>query len=87
MGGTYLTQLRNPRWLKYPVRTAGSNRLWQVQLPIDALPDGTEVDANGNLMCVSSRDRPPLYQVTAAPRPRAPNGVAWLGFAGVASPG
>lgn len=41
----------------------------QVQIPIDALPDGTEVDANGNLVCVSMRDRPPLYQPGSA----APN--------------
>lgn len=31
VGGTYITQLRNPRWLKYPVRTSGSNKLWQVR--------------------------------------------------------
>ena len=42
VGGTYITQLRNPRWLKYPVRTQGSNRLWQVQIPVDArCSDGT----------------------------------------------
>lgn len=62
VGGTYITQLRNPRWLKYPVRTQGSNRLWQVQIPVDALPDGTEVDANGFLVCTAARDKPPLYQ-------------------------
>jgi len=60
--GTWVTQLRNPRWLKYPVRTSGSNKLWQVQIPLDALPDGTEVDGNGNLVCLATRDRPPLYQ-------------------------
>ena len=48
--------------LKYPVRTSGSNKLWQVQIPLDALPDGTEVDGNGNLICLATRDRPPLYQ-------------------------
>ena len=62
VGGTYITQLRNPRWLKYPVRTSGSNKLWQVQLPLDALPDGTEVDGSGNLVCTATRDKPPLYQ-------------------------
>jgi len=66
VGGTYITQLRNPRWLKYPVRTSGSNKLWQVQLPIDALPDGTEVDMNGNLICTALRDKPPLYQPGSA---------------------
>lgn len=60
--GTWVTQLRNPRWLKYPVRTTGSNKLWQVQIPLDALPDGTEVDGSGNLICLATRDRPPLYQ-------------------------
>lgn len=60
--GAWVTQLRNPRWLKYPVQTPGSNRLMQVQLPIDALPDGTEVDGNGNLVCLATRDAPPLYQ-------------------------
>ena len=60
--GTWITQLRNPRWLKYPVCTSGSSRLWQVQMPLDALPDGTEVDGNGNLICLATRDRPPLYQ-------------------------
>jgi len=60
--GAWVTQLRNPRWLKYPVRTSGSNKLWQVQIPLDALPDGTEVDGNGNLICLATRDRPPLYQ-------------------------
>ena len=60
--GAWVTQLRNPRWLKYPVQTPGSNRLWQVQIPIDALPDGTEVDRNGNLVCLATRDAPPLYQ-------------------------
>eukprot|EP00965_Chrysotila_dentata_P123833 4092989-Pleurochrysis_carterae.AAC.5 len=38
--GTFLTQLRSPRWLKYPVHAAGSNKPWQAQLPLDALPDG-----------------------------------------------
>jgi hypothetical protein len=66
VAGTWLTQLKNPRWLKYPVRSAGSNKLWQVQLPIDALPDGTEVDGHGNLVCLVSRDRPPLYQPGSA---------------------
>ncbi|KAL3908241.1 MAG: hypothetical protein SGPRY_009878 [Prymnesium sp.] len=51
VSGTFLTQLRNPRWLKYPV-----------QIPLDALPEGSEMDANGNLLPLSSRDRPPLYQ-------------------------
>ena len=60
--GAWVTQLRNPRWLKYPVRTSGSNKLWQVRIPLDALPDGTEVDGNGNLVCLAMRDRPPLYQ-------------------------
>ena len=64
--GSFITQLRNPRWLKYPVRTAGSNRQWTVQLPLDALPDGTEVDGNGNLICLATRDRPPLYQPGSA---------------------
>jgi len=59
---SYLTQLRNPRWLKYPVRTGGSNRLWQVQIPLDALPDGAALDAHGQLLAVSSRGLPPLYQ-------------------------
>jgi len=63
VGGTFITQLRNPRWLKYPVRTAGSNKLWQVQIPVDALPDGTDVDpVSGMLICTTSRDMPPLYQ-------------------------
>jgi len=67
VGGTFITQLRNPRWLKYPVRCAGSNRLWQVQIPLDALPDGTEVDpATGQLICTSQRDQPPLYQPGSA---------------------
>ena len=44
------------------MRTSGSNKLWQVQIPLDALPDGTEVDGNGNLICLATRDRPPLYQ-------------------------
>ena len=47
VGGTYITQLRNPRWLKYPISTSGSNKLWQAEIPLDALPDGTEVDENG----------------------------------------
>ena len=64
--GTFITQLRNPRWLKYPVRTAGYNRLWQVQIPLDALPDGTEVDMDGNLVCTALRDKPPLYQPGSA---------------------
>ena len=54
--GTFVTQLKSPRWLKYPVRCNGSNRLWQVQLPLDALPEGAELDANGNIMCVAMRD-------------------------------
>ncbi len=62
VGGTFITQLRNPRWLKYPVRTSGSNRLWHVQLPIDCLPEGTELDAQGKVMCAYPKDRPPLYQ-------------------------
>lgn len=36
--------------------------LQQVQIPLDALPEGSEMDANGNLLPLSSRDRPPLYQ-------------------------
>lgn len=63
--GTFLTQLRNPRWLKYPVRVNGSNRLWQVELPLDCLPDGSEFDSNGNLMCVAMRDRPTYVQQQA----------------------
>ena len=58
VGGTYITQLRNPRWLKYSVRTSGSNKLWHAQIPVDALPDGTDVD-NGNLMCNTSQDMTP----------------------------
>merc|ERR1719291_277998 len=66
--GTFLTQLRSPRWLKYPVRVNGSNRLWQVDLPLDSLPDGTELDANGNIMCVALRERPAyVNQQGAAP--------------------
>lgn len=34
----------------------------QVQIPLAALPDGSEINANGQLLCVSSRDLPPLYQ-------------------------
>lgn len=68
VGGTYITQLRNPRWLNYPVRTSGSNRLWQAQIPVDALPEGTEVDAHGKVVSSYLRDQPPLYQPgTAAP--------------------
>ena len=66
VGGTYITQLRNPRWLKYPVRAAGSNKLWHTQIPVDALPDGTEVDGNGQLINVAVRDRAPLYQPGSA---------------------
>ena len=66
VGGTYITQLRNPRWLKYPIRTSGSNKLWQAQIPLDALPDGTEVDGHGNLICTALRDQPPLYQPGSA---------------------
>lgn len=33
-----------------------------MQIPLDALPDGTEVDASGNLVCAAMRDKPPLYQ-------------------------
>ena len=66
VGGTFVTQLRNPRWLKYPVRTAGSNKLWSVQIPVDALPDGTEVDHTGQLICTALRDNPPLYQPGSA---------------------
>jgi len=58
--GTYLTQFKNPRWLKYPVRLNGSNRLWQIQLPLDSLPDGSEIDHNGHLMCAGLR-QPPAY--------------------------
>ena len=40
-----------------------------MQIPLDALPDGTEVDASGNLVCASMRDKPPLYQPgSAAPQ-------------------
>jgi len=53
--GMFLTQLRNPRWLKYPVRLNGSNRLWEVQLPLDSLPDGSELDGDGRLLCVGVR--------------------------------
>ena len=66
VGGTYITQLRNPRWLKYPIRCSGSNKLWQAQIPLDALPDGTEVDGHGNLICTALRDQPPLYQPGSA---------------------
>ena len=48
--GAFLTQLRSPRWLKYPVRVNGSNRLWQAALPVDALPDGTEIDESGQII-------------------------------------
>ena len=106
--GLWLTQLRNPRWLKcapppdarrpprrplsprvappaappratsphaalrrarlrrYPVRTSGSNRLWHVQLPLDCLPDGTEVDGAGHLVSTNLRERPPLYKPGSA---------------------
>ena len=66
VNGTFITQLRNPRWLRYPVRTSGSNRLWPVQIPVDALPEGNEADANGNLICTALRDKPPLYQPGSA---------------------
>jgi len=66
VSGTFITQLRNPRWLKYPVRTSGSNKLWQAQIPLDALPDGTEVDGHGNLVCTALRENPPLYQPGSA---------------------
>jgi len=66
VGGTYITQLRNPRWLKYPVRAAGSNKLWHAQIPLDALPEGTEVDGNGHLISTAMRDTPPLYQPGSA---------------------
>ena len=66
VGGTYITQLRNPRWLKYPIRTSGSNKLWHAQIPLDALPDGTEVDGHGQLICVATRDAPPRYQPGSA---------------------
>ncbi|EOD36445.1 hypothetical protein EMIHUDRAFT_226503 [Emiliania huxleyi CCMP1516] len=49
---TYLTQLRSPRWLAYPVRATGSNKLWEVTVPVDALPKGTELDARGNVLYV-----------------------------------
>ena len=62
VGGTFITQLRNPRFLKYPVRASGSTQLWTNQIPLDALPDGTEVDANGNLILAPLRNKPPLYQ-------------------------
>uniref|UniRef100_A0A7S4C4P9 Uncharacterized protein n=1 Tax=Chrysotila carterae TaxID=13221 RepID=A0A7S4C4P9_CHRCT len=60
--GTFLTQLRSPRWLKYPVHAAGSNKPWQAQLPLDALPDGTEFDANGNIAAVALREVPAYAQ-------------------------
>mmetsp|Transcript_23344 Transcript_23344/g.50366 ORF Transcript_23344/g.50366 Transcript_23344/m.50366 type:complete len:443 (-) Transcript_23344:377-1705(-) len=60
--GTFLTQLRSPRWLKYPVRVTGSNRLWQVELPLDSLPDGTELDQSGAIMCEAMRERPAYTQ-------------------------
>lgn len=66
MSGTFITQLRNPRWLKYPVRTSGSNKLWTAQIPLDALPDGTEIDGHGNLVCTALREKPPLYQPGSA---------------------
>ena len=50
VGGTYITQLRNPRWFKYPIRTGGSNKLWHQPIPVDALPEGTRVDSRGNLV-------------------------------------
>ena len=54
---------------RYPIRTTGSNRLWQVQVPVEALPEGTEVDPSGRLVCASLRDKPPLYQPgSAAPQ-------------------
>lgn len=62
VGGTFVTQLRNPRWLKYPVRTSGSNRVWNVQVPLDALPDGTELGSQGELVCAAARDVAPRYQ-------------------------
>jgi len=66
VSGTFITQLRNPRWLKYPVRTSGSNKLWTAQIPLDALPDGTEIDGHGNLVCTALREKPPLYQPGSA---------------------
>lgn len=38
------------------MQCTGSNRLWPVQIPLDALPEGTELDANGNIMCLALRD-------------------------------
>lgn len=64
--GSFLTQLRNPRWLKYPVRAGGSNRLWRVQLPLDCLPEGYEVDGEGNVMSVG------LVEFNAHQRNNAP---------------
>ena len=66
VAGTFISQLRNPRLLKYPVRCPGSNRLWEVQLPVDALPDGSEVDAGGRLIVTWRRDQPPLYKPGSA---------------------
>lgn len=80
VGGTYITQLRNPRWLKYPIRTSGSNRLWQAAIPLDALPDGTEVDGDGRVVCTALRDLPPLYQPgSAAPLEGDDLGLGLLG--------
>ena len=61
VGGTYITQLRNPRWFKYPIRASGSNKLWHAPIPVDALPEDITVDSNGSLVCRSTnqRDRPP----------------------------
>ena len=48
------------------MRTSGSNRLWHVQLPLDCLPDGTEVDGAGHLVSTNLRERPPLYKPGSA---------------------
>lgn len=69
---TFLTQFRSPRWLNYPVRATGSNKLWEVVLPMDALPKGTELGAEGDV----------LYVPTSTNVDRSPYGMGGGGSAG-----
>lgn len=69
---TFLTQFRSPRWLNYPVRATGSNKLWEVVLPHDALPKETEFDQNGRV----------AYVPTATNLDRSPYGMGAGGAAG-----
>lgn len=38
--GKFATHVSNPRWLKHPVKAPGKPAIYQVQVPLDALPDG-----------------------------------------------